>query len=300
MSLIQHQKHTIAAEVGRLAAKTSQNRVAYNAGVSNATINHIINMKWESISAEMWRRVQSNLRIDLKWNHAETTNFKILQGLCKTAQQNSLSIAISEDAGRGKSQAYTYYERGHKDVVYIECKNYWSKKQYIETLVAAVGLSTNGTSNQLIDRFIHYNKGIATPLIIQDQFDKLKDNQIDLFMDFYNDLPNCGFILSGVKALEKRILKGVNKHKIGYSEIYSRIGRKFIGLEPVNITDVTLICKANGVHDEDEINYIFNNCEQDLRRVRRDVEKYHLQTLKSKEIDFEEVTPTPKKELATA
>ncbi|MBK5213405.1 MAG: AAA family ATPase [Flavobacteriaceae bacterium] len=301
MTLIEHQKHILSEEVARLAAKTSQNRVAYNAGVSNATISKICRKEWKEISSEMWRRVQTNLRIDFDWNHAETTNFKILHGLCKTAQQNSLSIAISEDAGRGKSQTYTFYERSYNNVVYIECKNYWSKKQYIETLIAAVGLSTHGTTNVLIDRFIKHMKGQHRPLIIIDQFDKLKDSQTDLFMDFYNELShNCGFVLSGVKALEKRILNGVNKNKIGYSEIYSRVGRKFIGLAPISIEDVTLICNANGVQDEEAIWYIFNNCEQDLRRVRRDVEKYHLQILKNKEIEIEEVKPRTKKEAVTA
>src|SRR5690554_7383571 len=135
MNLIEHNKHIISKEVARLAAKTSQNRVAYNAGVSNATISKMVRNDWDAISSEMWRRVQTNLRIDFNWNHAEITNFKILHGLCATAQKNSLSIAISEDAGRGKSQTYTFYERSYKNVVYIECKNYWTKKQYITTLV---------------------------------------------------------------------------------------------------------------------------------------------------------------------
>jgi len=292
MTLIEHQKHTIAEEVARLTAKTSQMRVAYNAGVSNATISNIVRNNWDYISTEMWRRVQANLRIDFDWNHAETTNSKILNGLCRTAQNNHLSIAISEDAGRGKSQSYTTYDRLNPNVVYIECKNYWTKKQYITTLVAAVGLNTNGTTSELIERFIKHMKGLHAPLIIIDQFDKLKDPQLDLFMDFYNDLSqNCGFVLSGVKALEKRILSGVNKNKIGYSEIYSRIGRKFINLEPIKLVDVQAICNVNGVHDADYIHFVFNNCEQDLRRVRRDVEKYHLQTLQTKDIEFDVVKP---------
>jgi DNA transposition AAA+ family ATPase len=298
MDLILHNKQVIAEEVARLSKKTSQNRVAYMARVSNATISKIISRKWKEISNEMWRKVQSNLRIDFKWNHAETTNFKILYNLCVTAQQNSLSIAVSEDAGKGKTQTYAFMERYNNNVVYIECKNYWTKKQYIATLLSSVGLSTLGTTNVMIDRFIRHMTGVSRPLIIIDQFDKLKDNQLDLFMDFYNDLShNCGFVLSGVKALEKRILNGVNKDRIGFSEIYSRIGRKFIHLNPITQNDVKLICNANGVTDAEYIYYVFNNCEQDLRRVRRDVEKYHLQTLQNKEVEFEEIKPT-KKELA--
>jgi DNA transposition AAA+ family ATPase len=115
------------------------------------------------------------------------------------------------------------------------------------------------------------------PLIIIDQMDKLKDAQMDLFMDFYNDLSgHCGFVLSGVPALKKRVLSGVNRDKIGYAELWSRVGRKFIELDKTSKKDVQLICEANGVKDAMVISEAYNACGGDLRTVRRHIEHYFL------------------------
>jgi DNA transposition AAA+ family ATPase len=105
-------------------------------------------------------------------------------------------------------------------------------------LLRSAGLSSEGTVGELIENFIEHVRTLHKPLIIVDQADKLKDPQLDLFMDFYNDLEgHCAFILSGVPALQKRILKGVQRDKIGYRELYSRVGRKFISLPDATLKE---------------------------------------------------------------
>lgn len=270
-------KQHIAQEVKALAVKTSQNKVAKQAGVSSATISQIINGNWELIAAEMWRKIQVNLRLDAQWQIAETTNLRLITQLLEAAQVRHLAFGISFEAGAGKSAAYRRYARKYNNVIYIECKNYWSKKSYVQNLVTASGLSPEGTTEELIEQFIDQVKSQASPLIIIDQFDKLKDASMDLFMDFYNELEShCGFVLSGVPALEKRIKRGVQRDKIGYRELFSRIGRKFIKLDELKLEDVRAVCNANGLFDEDEIKMIKSSCEGDLRRVRKEVERYNL------------------------
>lgn len=271
------QKTQIANELSRMSLKISQKQISNQAGVSTALISQMINNNWKLISDAMWRKIQVTLRIDPNWTTAKIQNYNIVYNLLKTAKASSISIAISDKAGKGKTHAYTDFERFHENVIYVECKNYWSKKSYIRQLLISSGLDSLGTTEELINRFIKHLKALNNPLLIIDQFDKLKDPQLDLFMDFYNDLNgHCGFVISGVEALEKRIDKGVNRNKIGYAELYSRIGRKFIKLDPISHKDVQLICKANGVLEADEIDFIYHNCEDDLRRVRRDIDKYKL------------------------
>lgn len=271
------QKKQIANELSRLCLKISQKQIANQAGVSNALISQMVNNNWNLISDAMWRKVQVTLRIDPNWNTAKIQNYNIVYSLLNTAKNTNISIAISDTAGKGKTHAYTDFERFNEAVIYVECKNYWTKKSYIRQLLISSGLNSVGTTEELINRFIKHLKTLQNPLLIIDQFDKLKDPQLDLFMDFYNDLNgHCGFVISGVEALEKRINKGVNRNKIGYAELYSRIGRKFIKLDPISHQDVQLICQANGVLEAEEIQFIYHNCEDDLRRVRRDIDKYKL------------------------
>lgn len=270
-------KTQIAQEVARLAERTSQNKTATKAGVSSATISQILNNKWDLIANEMWRKIQTNLNINLGWIIAPTRNLVGITSLLKAAQSRHLAISIAYEAGAGKSVAYRNYVNTSNNVIYIECKNSWSKRSYIIELNRACGMRPSGTSEEMIAQFTNHVAKLQSPLIIIDQFDKLKDSSLDLFMDFYNDLEDhCGFVISGVPALEKRILRGVQHDKVGYRELYSRIGRKFIKLEDLSKQDVTSICNANGITDSETILYIFKNSEGDIRRVRRDVERIHL------------------------
>ncbi|MAX81720.1 MAG: hypothetical protein CL843_16280 [Crocinitomicaceae bacterium] len=273
-----HVKELIAEEIKRLSTQYSQAKVAEMIDVSSATCNHMQNGKWQLISDSKWRKVMVNLKLDPFWNIAETHTLKTMEALLFAVQKRHLSILISENAGFGKSEAYKHYSKKYINVIHVECKQYWSKKSYVKNLLQTCGLSQHGTTEELIERFLTYAKEQDSLLMIIDQADKLKPNQFDLFMDFYNDLfGHVGFVLSGVPALQKRLLKGVQSDKPGYREIWSRIGSKvYDGLNEPTMKDVESICKANGVDNEGDIVYIYNVSNGDLRKVRREIEKIQL------------------------
>lgn len=273
-----HEKSLIATELKTQAKLTSQNKLASKLGISNATVSMMVNNKWDSIDDAMWNKAKVNLKLDLNWVVVETSNYQTLFKALQVVQSRNLSIGISENAGIGKSEVYKQYTRTYKNVIHVECKNYWSKKSYVKNLLTTVGIDPVGTTEELIHQFLDHVKGLKKPLIIIDQADKLKDPQLDLFMDFYNDLfGHCGFILSGVKSLKKRIIKGVQRDKMGYRELWSRIGSKFYDqIGATTVQDVAKICMANGVEDGETIMEISNLSEGDLRKVRREVEKYQL------------------------
>lgn len=271
------EKQKIAIEVTRLSQQLSQNKIAKRAGVSSATISQIINQNWKLIKADMWRKIKVRLRIELSWNTAPTRLFVDLTKFLDAAQQRHLTMAFSHKAGTGKSHLFNNYQRTVPNVIYVEGNRTMSKKTYIKRLLMSAGKDTFGTTEQLLEQFIDHVSEMESPLIIIDQCDKLKEGPFDLFMDFYNELyGNCGFIISGVAALEKRIRLGVQRNKIGYEEIWSRMNRKFIPLYPLNHEDVKLVFEANGISDKETISESYNTCEGDLRRVRQDIEKHHL------------------------
>ena len=270
-------KEQIAKEVIRLAQLSSQNRIAKRAGVSSATISQIINGNWKLIKDSMWKKLSVKLRIDDSWSKVETGLFKKMYKYVYMAKKQSTTLAFSHHAGTGKTTFFTFFRNEFEDVIYIEGTRTMGKKTFLKRLLNNVGLEAYGTTEELYDQFVDHVSGLDEPIIINDQFDKLKDGTFDLFMDLYNDLFNsCGFILSGVPALEKRIRLGVQRKKIGYEEIWSRMNRKYIELPEVDIEDVQMIFQANGVDDVEAIHESFNCCDGDLRRVRQDVIKYHL------------------------
>ncbi len=280
-------KSIIAKEMFRLAGdgkkrkdvsfKYSQVGLSNKLGISNAYVSNMIAGKWDNISETMWRRVQTILNIDFDWNVAQTTNYVNVTDLLGHVQKNNLTVGISYDAGVGKSQAYIDYDRYNKNVIYVECNTYWRTKTYVSNLLNAAGLEAEGTTENMIETFINHVMGLEDPIIIIDQMDKLKEGGFDLFMDMYNDLFRCcGFVVSGVQALKKRILRGAKNDKIGYREAYSRLHKTFIELSPIDLDDVTAICEANGLTDEEEISLIYNQCDGDLRIVRKEVIKHFI------------------------
>lgn len=270
----QSRKQLIRETLIKLSAESSQSHMSKILDISTASVSQIINNNLKLISEEMWRVIETKLYIDADWNTVKTTNYKLLMELLTSCKSMGISIAISETPGKSKSETYkAFWKQNINTNIYVQCKNTWTKKSYLKALLTASGKETHGKTEELLNRFIMHLMSIHEPSVTLDQFDKLKDPQLDLFMDLYNDLDGkCGFLISGVEALEKRILKGVHRNKIGYAEFYSRIGRKFIKLDPISYNDVKLICNANGVDKAETIDYIYQNCEDDLRRVRRDID----------------------------
>ena len=60
-------------------------------------------------------------------------------------------------------------------------------------------------------------------------------------------------------------------NKKGYSEIWSRIGRKCVELKGINASDIVSICEANGVIERKALDAIIEDSESDLRRVKRKI-----------------------------
>lgn len=271
-------KELIVKELKKLSTKLSGKKVANKAQVSSATISQMINGNWDLIRDEMWHKVKVNLSIDWGWRIAQTSNLVLVNNLLQAAQQGSLSISISFKPGTGKSTGFEFYERLNKNVILIECKNYWSKKSFARHQLIACGLDDYGTTEEMIERFVKYLSSLDHPLVIYDQFDKLKEPHKDLFMDYYNELDgHCGFVLSGVEAFKVMEEKGIRKNKMGYRERYSRYGSRFIKLNNFTQEDTRRICAANGVDDADVVSEIHNVSLGDGRRIKREVERYFLQ-----------------------
>ena len=271
------QKQIIANALATLTENISQNRLAKKAGVSSATISQMINGKHALISDEMWLKVQVSLKIDTDWQIVATKNYGILTSYLKLAKRQFMNLAFSHHEGSGKSQAFSDFEKTTPNVIYLECATYWSRKNLVRALITQAGLDEEGNITYLVDRLVDHLQGLKNPVVIIDQADKLSDTSLDLLIDFHNRMNGqCSFIMSGVQALQIRVEKGYKKNKTGYRELYSRFGRKFIQLEKLSKLDCKKICEANGVDDKDTIEHIYNTMDDDLRILKKEVNKYLL------------------------
>lgn len=253
--------------------KGSQNAAARSiSGVSGATISQMLNGQWDLISEEMWRNVASQIGYERRqWVVVHTRGFCRMTDILTDARENALVFAITGEAGCGKSESIKTFARKNKNVLHLCCNEFWNRKNFMQEMLAQLSIQAAGyTVNEMMTDIISTLKRRENPLIILDEADKLSDQVLYFFISLYNQLEDrCGIVLCATDFLEKRIRKGLKNNRKGYKEIYSRVGRKFIPIEQVNGEDVEAICIANGVEDENAIDRIIDNCDYDLRRVRR-------------------------------
>lgn len=252
--------------------KGSNNKAAHAIGVNQATVSSMLNGKWESISEAMWRRVAAQIGYKRKeWIVVETNVYKRAMQVLQDAQEESACFAVVAEAGSGKSLALKAYEEQNPETYVLSCSEYWNKKMFLSELLRTMGKASEGmTVGEMMEDVIRELKGKDFPLLVLDEADKLSDNVLYFFITLYNRLEDqCGIVLMATSFLQKRIEKGYRTNRRGYRELYSRVGRKFVKLGDTTETDIAEVCIANGIDDKARIKRIAQECEGDLRRVRR-------------------------------
>ena len=253
--------------------KGSQKRAATSlVGVSPATVTQIVTGKWELINEKMWRSIAAQIGVkQTRWNIVETRNYRALSDIFADAQENALVLAVCGEAGTGKSLTAAHYGAENPNVYVLACSEYWNRKTFLRELLRVMGKNPAGdTVGDMVDDVVMALKRRENPLIILDEADKLSDQVMFFFITFYNKLEDyCGIVLMATDYLEKKVRRGLRLNKKGYKEIYSRIGRRFVAMPGLSETDISDVCRANGVEGLREIDTVKKDCEGDLRRVKR-------------------------------
>lgn len=270
----QTEKEAIAAKLRTYVdSKESQNAAAKSLrGVSAATVSQILNGNWDLISDDMWRTVGNQIGYDPRnWVVIETEGHRRMTQVLTDAQRHSLVMAVTGDAGCGKSQAIKVYAGSNRNVIALSCSEYWNRKEFLGELLQSLGTEPGGsTVADMMREAIRQLKRREGVLIVLDEADKLSDQVLHFFITIYNKLEDTvGIVLCATQYLKKRIERGVVNNRKGYKEIYSRIGRKFIPMPVVNRGDIKAVCTANGLEDRREIERIIDDADNDLRRVKR-------------------------------
>jgi DNA transposition AAA+ family ATPase len=253
----------------------SQNQAANTLnGVSSATVSQLLNGNWALIKDTMWRTVAAQIGWqEHTWVSVETRDFKMITSILADAQATSQVFAFTGDAGSGKSYALKQFVKENPKSYLLSCNEYWNKKDFLSELLTKMGRDFTGlTITEMMREVVRVLKSQNNPLIIMDEADKLADQVMYFFITLYNQLEDhCGIVICATGHLSKRVKRGLTLNRRGYSEIFSRVGRKFIELHGVGITDVTQLCLANGISNKTLIKDIYNDSECDLRRVKRKI-----------------------------
>lgn len=279
--------------------------VAIKCNVSEATISQLRKGKYGAGGDDIYSTIGVALGYGFdngSWNIAETTNFRIITNVLIDAKNESMFIGISHRAGSGKtstSDVFTSANR-RKGVFKLNCKE-WSGRQFLAAIIREIGAEMPkgyATLNAMIESISEAFKRMAylKPELILDQANSLKSPALRTLIHLYNECEDIlGLVILGTDNLEHEIKRGVRLNKLGYDELDSRFGRKYVHLIGSTLKDTRLICEANGITDRETQSKIFHECEpnrvtidtedqsktvlvvEDMRRLKKLIKSKRLQ-----------------------
>lgn len=226
--------------------------------VSPSTISQITDHNWEMLSDGIWYNVARQVGFYCgTWQAADTSAHLLLRILFNDAQHYGMAYGIAIGHGMGKTFTAAKYARENANVVYVTGSDTYNRKTFLKAMLSAAGHEADGTAPAMLRQLVSVIMEKEQPLLVIDDAHKLKDRVLLLLVLLANSVAGAaGIIMMGDATMRMRIIEGMRLQRPGFDEIYKTIGRRFITLNYLSTGDVPAVCRANGIHDEDTIDYI--------------------------------------------
>jgi hypothetical protein len=227
------QKILAALEVSRGNFTGSDSKFAVSLGISasqysrtkNGELDRVISdAQWISIA----RKIGVNLNETVDWKTANTPVFQFVTAQLKACQDDSLSALLCDMADIGKTYSAKHYAANNKGVVYVDCSQVKSKQRLIRHIAKSFGVGSSGRYSDVYEDLVFYLKTLPTPLIILDEAGDLDYTAFLELKALWNAVENaCGFYMMGADGLEAKINRSISVKKVGYTEMFSRFGKRY-------------------------------------------------------------------------
>jgi hypothetical protein len=235
-------KKKILEEVKRRRAlfDGSDAKFAVSLGINNAQYSRVKNGALERVlSDENWigiaRRMEVNLSDAPEWKTAETPVFKFITKQLEICQQGRLSSMLCDLSDIGKTYAARHYAKTHKNVVYIDCSQVKSKQELMRRIAKSFGVGSTGRYADVYEGLVYYLKLLPSPLIILDEAGDLQYGAFLEIKALWNATDmSCAYYMMGAEGLEESVRRSINNKKVGYTELFSRFGKKYGKAIPVS------------------------------------------------------------------
>lgn len=218
----------------------------------------------------------------LNWNTAATPVFDFIHKQLARCKRSSMSGILVDNADIGKSYAAREFAKTNRHVAYIDCSQVKSKQRLVRAIARSFGSEDTGRYVDVYETLVDYINSLPRPLII---LDEAGDLQYDAFLELkalWNATERkCGWYMMGADGLEAKIKRCINNKKVGYTELFSRFGKKFQRATPVgneeltkfNMEQAALIIRANARVAGNDLKQMIARTQGSLRRVYNEVAK---------------------------
>lgn len=269
----------------------SDAKFSVSLGINNAQYSRIKNGDTEKVLGEaQWislaRKLGVSLNNDPEWKTANTPVYQFINAQLELCQQQSVSGILCDLSDIGKTYAAKIYARTHRGAVYVDCSQVKSKQKLIRYIAKELGVGSTGRYADVYEDLVFYLKTIPTPLII---LDEAGDLQYEAFLEIkalWNATEGaCGYYMMGADGLKEKMHRAINTKKVGYTELFSRFGKRYGKVVPIAREDseklmqatAAMIIKANAAPGTDVNKLLRSTLGEDnmpsLRRIYKELAK---------------------------
>lgn len=193
------------------------------------TEGQLSDAKWYNIA----RQLSVSVRPEDEWVTGETTTFVTITENLSDCQRSGTGSIFCDLPGIGKTHTARWYVRHHRNAVYLDCSQVISHQGVVRGIAREYGLQWKGRYRDVYEDLVYYLRSIERPLIILDEAGDLSDTAFMQIKKLYNGTAGvCGWYLMGADGLKAKWDRAVKYKKVGYAEMFSRMGDKYLSAIP--------------------------------------------------------------------
>lgn len=215
----------------------SDTAFAKTIGLSGAVFSRLKNGETEQlVSDAKWLHIGRILDVklrDKKWNTARTAVYNKVENDILNCKNNSTSLVLVDECEIGKTHSARQVVKTLKNAFYVDCSQAKTKQAFIRLLARTIGVDSTGKYNEVKKDLKYALALLEFPVVVLDEAGDLEYNAFLEVKELWNATEGtCGWYMIGADGLKAKIQRGINNHKVGYREIFSRFNNKFMRIVP--------------------------------------------------------------------
>lgn len=239
------------------------------------------------LSDNTWLQLGQRFEVSVRknnWKIARTKVFNEIEDNLKECQDKSQSMILVDDCGIGKTFCAKHITRKMCNAFYIDCSQAKTRIQFVKLLAGTLGVDDKGKHIEVKNQIKYALNILENVLIVLDEAGDLEYSTLLVLKELWNSSEgNVGWYMMGADGLKAKMEKGINNHKVGFAELFSRFSEKFISLVPKGVEDrrgfytqlIGDVAMANTARTK--INKLVNRCYDKTEKRHRSLR--HLKTL---------------------
>lgn len=250
----------------------TDNAYAKSLGIDNTVYSRIKKGETEKVlSTGQWLNIGRKFQVNINnntWKAAQTEVYQQMEDNFHFCQKNKASMILVDDCGIGKTYCAKIIISKMKNAFYVDASQAHTKIRLIRQLATTLGCDTTGKYYEVLENVKYAINILDDPFICIDEAGDLEYNAYLELKGIINATENnCSWYMIGADGLRSKITKGINNHKVGFAEIFSRFSDDFVTLVPRNPQDRQEFYKKLfgdvafvNVDDKKQVNEIVKSC----------------------------------------